>query len=414
MNNPLLGSLPGSTGSGQPGTVSPGQVLSMGEDLYKAATLSDEDVKKIADESIAEMDSRNPVASPSNPYAKRLAKLTKDLHNAEGLNLDFKVYLARDVNAVSLPNGSVRVFSALMDRLNDDELKFVLGHEIAHIKNGHRKARLQRAYASSAAVKAANTAVKASTSSSVGGYAAVLGADMAAELAAEVINAQFSQGDETECDEYGLHLLASKNLPKDAAVNALLKLGGDSDTKKTSNDFFASLTSSHPDPVARAQHLQEMIPELAGQPLPLQVATSEQPTRSDDGSTRVASAKLPEEELPGEELGGDTRNVASAQSPRKVAQTRSESRGKTKDALIRGSGWYVQVGAFSNQDSARALQNSLSPGAKSAALHKGIQSGHAIYRVVVGPFNSRAHAQQELDQVLSGRSAVSDAFVRKL
>jgi putative metalloprotease len=391
----------------------------MGEDLYKAATLSDEDVKKIGDESIAEMDSKNPVAPPNNPYAKRLARLTGDLKNAEGLNLDFKVYLVKDVNAFSLPNGSIRVFAALMDKMTDDELKFILGHEIAHIKNGHRKARLQRAYASSAAIKAANTAAKATTSSSVGGYAAVVGGDIAAKIAGEVINGQFSQSDETECDEYGLHLLASKNLPKDAAVKALLKLGDDSGADKSSTDLFASLTSSHPDPLDRAKHIQAMIPELAGQPdlggSKVQVAKNDSGA-SDSSTQGVASPALPasdesalaahQDESLANHQGAPAR--AAAGSPKHYDGMAPANRGGSAE------GWYIQVGAFANRASANSVHNSLARSTSNASTHEAAVSGRRVYRVVVGPFDSRAQAEAGINTVLTNEPSITDVFVRKL
>ena len=422
MNNPMSlgGSLPGMGGSGRPGTVNPSQVLSMGEDLYKAATLSDEDVKKIGDESIAEMDSKNPVAPPNNPYAKRLARLSGDLKNAEGLNLDFKVYLVKDVNAFSLPNGSIRVFAALMDKMTDDELKFILGHEIAHIKNGHRKARLQRAYASSAAIKAANTAAKATTSSSVGGYAAVVGGDIAAKIAGEVINGQFSQSDETECDEYGLHILASKNLPKDAAIKALLKLGDDSGAEKSSTDLFASLTSSHPDPLDRAKHLQAMIPELAGQPdlggSKVQVA------KNDSGAEQPAHQGAPSPALPPSEEAALASNASGDDVGHHVtAPTRVASHHQNHETASAGvsessgqEGWYIQVGAFSNKASAISIHNSIAKSAGNASTREGSVSGRTVYRVLVGPFDSRSQAEASKDSVLSIEPSISDAFVRRL
>jgi putative metalloprotease len=391
----------------------------MGEDLYKAATLSDEDVKKIGDESIAEMDSQNPVAPPNNPYAKRLARLTGDLKNAEGLNLDFKVYLVKDVNAFSLPNGSIRVFAALMDKMTDDELKFILGHEIAHIKNGHRKARLQRAYASSAAIKAANTAAKATTSSSVGGYAAVVGGDIAAKIAGEVINGQFSQSDETECDEYGLHLLASKNLPKDAAVKALLKLGEDSGADKSSTDLFASLTSSHPDPLDRAKHIQAMIPELAGQPdlggSKVQVA------KNDAGESKSSHAGATSPALPASDESATGSNKEENLANQNAATTRvaavapkhTESMAPTKHGQP-SEGWYIQVGAFTNQESAKSVHSSLARSNANTSTHEAAVSGRRVYRVVVGPYDSRAQAEAGINSVLTNEPSISDVFVRKL
>jgi len=38
-----------------------------------------------------------------------------------------------DVNAFACGDGSIRVFSALMDLMDDDELMAISGHEIGHV-----------------------------------------------------------------------------------------------------------------------------------------------------------------------------------------------------------------------------------------------------------------------------------------
>jgi predicted Zn-dependent protease len=49
------------------------------------------------------------------------------------------------VNAFSLPGGYVYIFKELLDLLTDDELAFVLSHEIGHIVSRHHIKRLQAA-----------------------------------------------------------------------------------------------------------------------------------------------------------------------------------------------------------------------------------------------------------------------------
>ena len=54
--------------------------------------------------------------------------------DVDGIPLNFKVYDVIDVNAFACPDGSVRVFSSLMDIMDDDELLGVIGHEIGHCR----------------------------------------------------------------------------------------------------------------------------------------------------------------------------------------------------------------------------------------------------------------------------------------
>ena len=104
--------------------------ISSGLNAYKAATLSDADAKAIANQGCAEMDSGNQVASKSSKYGKRLAKIAKALgNNINGTPVNYKVYMTSDVNAWAMANGCVRVYSGLMDMMNDNEIEGVLGHD---------------------------------------------------------------------------------------------------------------------------------------------------------------------------------------------------------------------------------------------------------------------------------------------
>jgi metalloprotease len=109
--------------------------------------LSDNDVRMEAAADIKQMDQQNHVAANNNSYTVRLSKITKPFKEVNGVPLNFKVYLTDDVNAFAMPDGSVRVFSGLMDQMTDDELLFVIGHEIGHVYHGHslEKMRLQHA-----------------------------------------------------------------------------------------------------------------------------------------------------------------------------------------------------------------------------------------------------------------------------
>jgi len=62
-----------------------------------------------------------------------------------GQPLNFKVYQSKEVNAFAMPDGSIRIYSGLMDKMNDNELAFVIGHEIGHVAEGHSKKRFQTA-----------------------------------------------------------------------------------------------------------------------------------------------------------------------------------------------------------------------------------------------------------------------------
>lgn len=111
-----------------------GKAAQAAADAVTAVTLSDDDVAAICKEAVDWMDENNPVSAEDNEYGARLKRLTGNLDNYDGLNLNFKVYKVTDINAFACGDGSIRLFSSLMDIMDDDELMAIIGHEIGHIK----------------------------------------------------------------------------------------------------------------------------------------------------------------------------------------------------------------------------------------------------------------------------------------
>lgn len=218
-------------------------LIDAGQDLAKAAVLSDADVKALAANASTEYDQSNQVAPTSSAHAKRLVKLTKGIKMEGGVKPNYKVYMTKDVNAFAMADGTIRVYSGLMDAMTDDEVRYVIGHEIGHVSLGHSKKALQTAYAASAARKvgaASGNAVAALSESALG------------DLAEKLVNAQFSQSQESDADQYALNLMKTNKYDTKASVSALRKL-----EKMFGND--KSVFSSHPAPGDRADELEKML-----------------------------------------------------------------------------------------------------------------------------------------------------------
>ena len=49
-----------------------------------------------------------------------------------------------------MANGTIRVFTGLMDLMNDEELLFVIGHEMGHVVRNHSRKKVALAYSTSA------------------------------------------------------------------------------------------------------------------------------------------------------------------------------------------------------------------------------------------------------------------------
>ena len=219
-----------------------GKLLDAGADAVKGLSLSDADVAKLGAESAKAYDGKSRVAPAGDKYAQRLSKLTQGYTSVDGLKLNYKVYLSPTVNAFALPDGSIRVYSGLMDTMTDDELRFVIGHEIGHVKHGHAKARFKTAYLAQAARKGV---------ASRGGNAGRLAESELGGLVENVIKAQHSQKNELESDRYGLALLQRNKVDPNASVSSMEKLG------KLGGK--ADLLSSHPASAERVKKLQAAI-----------------------------------------------------------------------------------------------------------------------------------------------------------
>ena len=222
-----------------------GGMMGAATKVAAAATVSDAEIVSYFSQMSDEMDRQNTIPGPKNPYAVRLAKLTTGLATHDGLKLDIKPYIANEVNAFAMGDGTVRVYSGLMDKMTDDEVRCVIGHEIGHVKLDHGKKRMKSALQKDAALSVASDAssgVRQLANSQLGG------------LILNVINAQYSQAAEIEADDYALTFMAAKKYPQaacPAAMDKLAALGG--------SGGGIALLKTHPDPAARAKRMRAKI-----------------------------------------------------------------------------------------------------------------------------------------------------------
>lgn len=217
--------------------------------VTKAVTLSDEQMADYVKEYIDWMDEHNQVCADDDPYTVRLKKLTEGLTDADGITLNFKVYYVIDVNAFACADGSVRIFSSLMDIMSDEELLGVIGHEVGHVAHRDSKKGFRTALLTSALKDGI---------SSQGGKAAALTDSQLGDLSEALVNATYSQKQERDADDYGYEFLkkSGKN-PWAMALSfrKLKQLQEEAGAKKSSK--LNQLFSTHPDLDARIQRMEE-------------------------------------------------------------------------------------------------------------------------------------------------------------
>ena len=152
-----------------------------------------------------------------------------------------------DVNAFAMANGTIRIFAGLMDDFTDDEVRYVIGHEIGHVKKEHTRKRMQGALQKDAALSVAGTAsndVRRLASSELG------------QLFSNVITAQHSQKHERQADDYAFEFMQANEYDAQACVSALDKLNAMSGGA-SGPDWL----STHPSPAKRSKRMRKKLQE---------------------------------------------------------------------------------------------------------------------------------------------------------
>ena len=225
-------------------TINTAKAVKALSDAATAMTISDADIARMSRESVELMDARNPI--DEGEYDARLKRLTAGITEVDGLQLNFKVYKVTDINAFACGDGSIRVFSSLMDIMDDDELMAIIGHEIGHVVHHDVRDAMKNAYIASAARNAAGAA---------GGTIGKLSESQLGDIAAAFADAKFSQKQEYEADEYGFEFSVKHGFSPYAMANSLNKLVELSNGAKAS--AIQKMFSSHPDSAKRAARMKE-------------------------------------------------------------------------------------------------------------------------------------------------------------
>ncbi len=213
-----------------------GQKFRKGKWVYKSLLGSEEEAVQaeyyIGREISAEIKKQNTV--DPNPEIKELlnnigTKLTGRLTN-KYRKFFFDSLVSSDVNAFALPGGFIYTTSAILklSEYNENEIAFVLGHEIGHVVKWHI---FNRTIANSSLNFFSMVSKPAGLLSSV-----------AVRTINSLMQNSYSRDQELEADNFGTKLMYAAGFDPNSAVTLLQKLG---ETQKANPGIF-NYFSTHP------------------------------------------------------------------------------------------------------------------------------------------------------------------------
>ena len=149
-------------------------------------------------------------------YVDRVTRITQDLFNVcDRKEISYHTYVIdKDIkNAFSLPGGYLYIFRGLMDQLsNDQELAYVLAHEMGHVVARHHIKQMQAAWGMNLLILA-STQAKGSPDLPGGLSDALV-----------FIMSGFSQEDELQADSLAVKYMKLAGYTPEAAIGVLEKL----------------------------------------------------------------------------------------------------------------------------------------------------------------------------------------------
>lgn len=160
---------------------------------------------------------------------------------------EFNVVNSSDINAYALPGGKISITRGLVNKFeNEDQLAFVLGHEVGHVAARHSAAHYTKGVMVSVVAAGVGLALSDSDYSQLGQMAAMLGGAM--------LLASYSRDQERQADALGLEYITKSGYNPKAAADVqeiLLSL------EKEDPGMVERLFASHPMSAERLQNVKD-------------------------------------------------------------------------------------------------------------------------------------------------------------
>jgi len=186
-------------------------------DISRATLISDKELAELDAIDIKKWDINQTVAKDIDQYYVDLQKIMKRIPLPEDLDvkLDVKVYLNPFLYIFAKSNGAIRVNSGIIELLEDDEILFLMAHEIAHIANKDHKGSYRKAHSMYALENAIN--VNGETVGSVAN-------GVLESVTSRMRKSEFQKDEEFEADKYAIGVLKKLGIKKQVAIDTLEEL----------------------------------------------------------------------------------------------------------------------------------------------------------------------------------------------
>lgn len=179
-------------------------------------------------------------------YVERLNRIgfaVAQVSDRQDYGYQFFVIQKDELNAFTTPGGFVYVYTGLMDRLTDDQLAFVVAHEVAHCAARHVVKKYQAALG--------YNFVGSLVLNQIADGSAQRLAAISSNTLMSLIFAAYSRTDESLADRLGLKYMALAGFDLEGAVQSLEILYAEAKGPRT-----PEILSSHPDLKKRIQELR--------------------------------------------------------------------------------------------------------------------------------------------------------------
>jgi len=152
----------------------------------------------------------------------------------------FRVINDTAVNAFSIAGGNVYITTGLLDFVqSDDELAFVIGHEMGHVDRKHAMHQIEYSV----------------IAEKIGGS----DAGSVSSIIYNLMNTPFTKYQEFEADEAGVTFAGATGYDPLASLDFFDRLTAITDKKRNENNIVYQIIKSHPYSYDRKQHLKDYI-----------------------------------------------------------------------------------------------------------------------------------------------------------